>query len=171
MPFLILPTFAFVCRPQRAQFTNDHHIESLDSTCLSISSALTPAARTADCRFGHSLRWRVPSVKHQFNYGKSATGESEAVSLTRHAFTPSRLTEKSPIRRPSKSVDKSFFAANRVPETQSTFHRLLTQRVKHLANPANHLSSLNATVARGGRWIRIECWRPIHWRSSLCTPP
>ena len=122
MPFLILRTFAFVCRPQRAQSTNDRNIESLDSTCLSISSALTRAVRTADCRFGHSLRWRVPSVKHQFNYGKSATGEREAVSLMRHAFTPSRLTEKSPIRRPSKSVDKSFFAANRVPETQSTFN-------------------------------------------------
>jgi hypothetical protein len=103
MPFLILPTFAFVCRPQRAQSTNDRHTESLDSKCLSISSALTRAARTADCGFGHLLRWRMPSVKHQFNYGRSATGENEAVSRTRHAFTPSTLREKSFIGRPSKS--------------------------------------------------------------------
>src|SRR6266480_5975380 len=40
-----------------------------------------------------------------------------------------------------------------------------------LARVTNHLSSLNATVARGGRWIKIECSRPIHCRSSLRTPP
>ena len=108
MPFLILPTFAFVYRPQRAQSTNDRHIESFDSKCLSISSALTRAARTADCGFGHLLRWRTRSVKHQFNYGGPATGESEAASPTRHAFTPSTLREKSPIRRPSKSPNHAM---------------------------------------------------------------
>ncbi len=35
----------------------------------------------------------------------------------------------------------------------------------------NHFSNLNATVASGGRWIKIECSRPIHCRSSLRTPP
>ena len=33
------------------------------------------------------------------------------------------------------------------------------------------LSSLNASVASGGNWIRIECSRPIHSRASLCMPP
>src|SRR4029077_20792468 len=41
--------------------------------------------------------------------------------LTRHALTRSRLTEKSPIRRPSKSIDKSFFAAQ--PQLQPALLR------------------------------------------------
>jgi hypothetical protein len=92
----VLPTFAFVCRPQKAQFMNDRHIESLDSKCLSISSALTRAAETAGCDFGRSSGWRMQSVRHQFNYGRSATGDSEAASPTCHASTRSTSRKKSP---------------------------------------------------------------------------
>src|SRR5947208_17155290 len=99
MPFLILPTFAFVYRPQRAQSTNDRHIESLYSKCLSISSALTRAARTADCGFGHLLRWRTRSAKHQFNYGGSSMGDTGAGSPTHHGFTPPPVSRTSPIKR------------------------------------------------------------------------
>jgi hypothetical protein len=139
MPFLILPTFVFVCRPQRAQSTNDRHIESLDSNCLSIWSALTRAARTADCGFGHSLGWRMRSMKHQFNYGRSATGGSEVVSPTCHAFTPSALKEKSLTRRPShnlicslgpwpfvKDCAQSLFIQ---PQTESVLIRKLRYRL------------------------------------------
>jgi len=85
-----------LCRPQKAQSTNDRHIESLDLKCLSISSALTRAAKTAGCDFGRSLGWRMKSVRHQFNSDRSVTDESEAASPTRHAFTPLTSREKSP---------------------------------------------------------------------------
>src|SRR5712691_4661845 len=48
------------------------------------------------------------SMKHQFNYGRSATGESEAVSPTRHAITRSTLREKSLIRWPGKSPNQAL---------------------------------------------------------------
>jgi hypothetical protein len=35
----------------------------------------------------------------------------------------------------------------------------------------NYLSNLNATVASGGKLIRIECSRPIHVEFSLFLPP
>jgi hypothetical protein len=51
------------------------------------------------------------------------------------------------------------------------------QKVSHACMTAGWLSgkdqrsSLNATVASGGKWMTIECSRPIHSRFSLWTPP
>src|SRR5437660_1219535 len=39
------------------------------------------------------------------------------------------------------------------------------------ARATNYRSNLNATVASGGKWIRIECSRAIHATFSLCAPP
>src|SRR5258705_7442108 len=46
------------------------------------------------------------------------------------------------------------------------------QSGQHARAPQNQTrSNLNATVANGGNWIRIEWSRAIHCRSSLRTPP
>ena len=100
--------------------------------------------------------WLFPIQKIQYSQRSRIRSPRAFVSLCAHylAFDVGHTDNR-------RTLLESVLAEKRQRERQKARGDAAT----------NHLSSLNATVASGGRWIRIECWRPIHSRSSLCTPP
>jgi hypothetical protein len=100
-------------------------------------------------------------VKRQFNYGESATGESEAVSLIRQAFTHSMLTEKSPIRRPSKSVDKTPTGLAEIvrDDLPVAFHRFFSSQSFWKAGSDRRGSQSGSSLKSAGVTLAYESQR------------
>ena len=55
-------------------------------------------------------------------------------------------------------LDRSLNGLNRKQGSVLTLGRVFSG----FRERTNHLSSLNASVASGGNWMRMECSRPIH---------
>jgi hypothetical protein len=93
-------------------------------------------------------------------------GASEEQSLTHSTIVQGRLLILS-TPRPVASARERQNEANGTLNRCPAEHRNLRARRR----ATNYRSNLNATVASGGKWIRIECSRAIQATFSLCAPP